>query len=115
MWKSNREISVHSQTVAIAAGVRKLLQELRKGKARQGLLAREPAVELRVLGGGSTCWEQGCLTHADTGWENAVNSKGADSIKLFRLVKTSASCKDCWKTKQHTVGGIKKADYVQHR
>lgn len=46
---------------------------------------------------------------------NAVNSEGADGIKLFSLVKKSASCKNCRKTKQHTVTGIKMADYVQGR
>lgn len=99
--------------MAIAAGVRKLLQELRKGKARP--LSKGASSGTACVGRGKHVLGARLLNTCRHRLGNAVNSKGADSIKLFRLVKTSASCKDCWKTKQHTVGGIKKADYVQHR
>lgn len=99
--------------MAIAAGVRKLLQELRKGKARP--LSKGASSGTACVGRGKRVLGARLLNTCRHRLGNAVNSKRADSIKLFRLVKTSASCKDCWKTKQHTVGGIKKADYVQHR
>lgn len=99
--------------MAIAAGVRKLLQELRKGKARP--LSKGASSGTVCVGRGKRVLGARLLNTCRHRLGNAVNSKRADSIKLFRLVKTSASCKDCWKTKQHTVGGIKKADYVQHR
>lgn len=49
------------------------------------------------------------------GLGNVVNSEGADGIKLFSLVKKSASCKNCRKSKQHRVTGVKIADYIQGR
>lgn len=99
--------------MAIAAGVRKLLQELRKGKARP--LSKGASSGTACVGRGKRVLGARLLNTCRHRLGNAVNSKRADSIKLFRLVKTSASCKDCWKTKQHTGSRIKEADYVQHR
>lgn len=92
LWRSKREISVHSQTVAIAAGVRKLLQELRKGKARP--LSKGASSGTACVGRGKRVLGARLLNTCRHRLGNAVNSKRADSIKLFRLVKTSASCKD---------------------